>query len=44
MNPNFGNVDIKRTVSEYVSITLFDDTILDIVKGLSKKECRTMRH
>ena len=38
MNSNFRNVDIKRAVSKYVGITPFDDTILDVVKGLSNKE------
>ena len=38
MNPNRGNVNIKRTVSKYVNITPFDDTILDVVKGPSNKE------
>ena len=38
MNPNLGNVNIKRTISKYVSIIPFDDTILGVVKGHSNKE------
>ena len=38
MNPNLGNVNIKRTISKYVSIIPFDDTILGVVKGPSNKE------
>ena len=44
MNSNFRNVDIKRAISKYVGITPFDDTILDVVKGLSNKESQTMSH
>ena len=36
MNPNLGN--FKRTLSKYVNLTLFDDIILDVVKGPSNKE------
>ena len=38
MNLNLGNVNIKRTVSKYISVTPFNDTILCAVKGLSNKE------
>ena len=38
MNPNLGNVNMQRTVSKYLSITPFDDSILDLVKGPSNKE------
>ena len=36
MNTNLGN--FKRTVTKCVSITPFDGTILDVVKGPSNEE------